>query len=84
MHALTHVYLYALRLAWRRWSLGAGIDCMFAHLDTLPSYVWGTHIALDIIPILGMFPLASPWIIPCDSGMINEMCYAMLLFSKRM
>ena len=29
-----------------------------------------------------MFPLVSPWIIPCDSGMINEMCYAMLLLRQ--
>ena len=55
---------------------------MFAHLDTLPSYVWGTHVALDIYSNSGMFPLVSPWIIPCDSGMINEMFYAILLLRQ--
>ena len=31
------------------------------------------------IPTLGMLPLASPWIIPRDSGAINEKRYATLL-----
>ena len=59
--------------------MGAGIDCALAHLDTLPSYAWGTHVALDVYSNFGMFPLASPWIIPRDSGTINEARYATLL-----
>ena len=70
-----------MRLVWRCCS-GTGIDCECAHLDTLPSYVWGTHVALDIIPITGMFPLVSLWIIPCGSGMSNVMFYAILLLRQ--
>ena len=62
--------------------MGTGIDCMCAHLDTLPSYVWGTHVALDICSNFGMFPLVSPWVIPCDRGMNNEMLYAILLLRQ--
>ena len=29
-----------------------------------------------------MFPLVSPWVIPCDRGMNNEMLYAILLLRQ--
>ena len=31
---------------------------MLAHLDTLPSYVWGTHVALDIYSNFGYVPFS--------------------------
>ena len=51
---------------------------MLAHLDTLPSYVWGTHVALDIYSDSGMFPLVSHGLSHVVSGMSNEMFYAIL------
>ena len=41
-----------------------------------PTRLW------TFVPIFGVFPLASPWIIPCDRGMNNEMLYAMLLLRQ--
>ena len=31
---------------------------MLIHLDTLPSYVWGTHVALDIYSNFGYVPFS--------------------------
>ena len=41
-----------------------------------PTQLW------TFAPIFGVFPLASPWIIPCGSGMNNEMLYAILLLRQ--
>ena len=57
------------------------VDCI-THLDTLPSYMWGTHIALDIYSNSGMFPLVSHGLSHVVSGMSNEMFYAILLFRQ--
>ena len=38
-----------------------GVDCTCAHLDTLPSYVWGTHVALD--------HLSNFWYVPFSVAM---------------
>ena len=70
-----------MHLVWRCCS-GTGVDCTCAHLDTLPSYVWGTHVALDIYSDSGMFPLVSHGLSHVVSGMSNEMFYAILLLRQ--
>ena len=57
------------------------VDCI-THLDTLPGYMWGTHIALDIYSNSGMFPLVSHGLSHVVSGMSNEMFYAILLLRQ--